>query len=141
MTSPSSLDLSRISDPSAFLDEVMRRDFVSFLLRVFPYIRGGADLLPNWHLDAIAYQLQRIRRCECNRLLVTLPPRNLKSMMISVAWVAWCLGQDPSLNFVCVSYSNELSGKHARDCRAVIQADWYRRLFPRTIVKSARSAA
>lgn len=141
MTLPSSLDHSRINDPQGFLDELMRRDFVSSLLRVFPYIRGGADLLPNWHLDAIAYQLQRVRRGECNRLLVTLPPRNLKSLMISVAWVAWCLGQDPSLNFICVSYSNELSAKHARDCRAIMQADWYRRLFPRTVVKAARSAA
>lgn len=141
MTQRGPVDLSRLDDPYAFLDELMRRDFVSFLLRAFPYVRGGADLLPNWHLDAIAYQLQRVRSGECRRLLVTLPPRNLKSLMISVAWVAWCLGQDPSLNFVCVSYSNELSGKHARDCRAIMQAPWYHRLFPRTVIKAARSAA
>ena len=34
---------------------------------------------------------------------------------ISIAWVAWMLGIDPTRNFVCVSYSNELSGKLARD--------------------------
>jgi predicted phage terminase large subunit-like protein len=135
------IDLGRVSDPHALLDELMRRNFVSFLLRAFPHVRGGADLLPNWHLDAIAYQLQRVRLGQCRRLLVTLPPRSLKSLMISVAWVAWCLGQDPKLNFVCVSYSNELSGKHARDCRAIMQAAWYRRLFPRTLITTARSAA
>ncbi len=68
------------------------------------------------------------------------PPRNLKSITISVAWVAWCLGQDPSLSFVCVSYSNDLSGKRARDCRAIMQSSWYRRLFPRTIIATSRSA-
>ncbi len=130
-----------ISDPHALVDELIRRDFVSFMMRAFPHVRGGANLLPNWHLEAIAYQLERVRRGDCRRLLVTLPPRNLKSLMISVAWVAWCLGQDPSLNFVCVSYSNELSAKHARDCRALMQSLWYRQLFPRTVIAASRSAA
>jgi predicted phage terminase large subunit-like protein len=109
-------------------------------MRAFPYINGGADLDPNWHLDAIAYQLTRVRNGSCKRLLVTMPPRNLKSITISVAWVAWCLGKDPSLNFVCVSYSNELSAKHARDCRAIMQSPWYRRLFPKTMIAGTRSA-
>jgi predicted phage terminase large subunit-like protein len=129
-----------IDDPHALLDELCRRDFLSFLVRAFPYINGGADLDPNWHLDAIAYQLERVRDGSCKRLLVMLPPRNLKSITISVAWVAWRLGHDPSLSFVCVSYSNELSAKHARDCRAVIQSAWFRRLFPRTVLAAARSA-
>lgn len=115
-------NLAQIADPHAFLDELARRDFVSFLMRAFPHINGGADLDPNWHLEAIAYQLARIRKGECKRLFVTMPPRNLKSITISVAWVAWCFGKDPTLNFVCVSYSNELSAKHARDCRAIIQS-------------------
>ncbi|GGE98443.1 phage terminase large subunit [Sphingomonas prati] len=133
-------DLSSIDDPHQFLDELMRRDFISFLLRAFPHINGGADLTTNWHMDAIAYKLGRVRMGDCKRLLVTLPPRHLKSIMISVAWVAWRLGNDPSLSFVCVSYSNELSAKHARDCRAIMQASWYRQLFPRTIIASSRSA-
>lgn len=132
--------IAQLDDPAAFMDEVIRRDFMSFMIRAFPYIQGGADLVPNWHLDAIAFQLDRVRAGACRRLLVTLPPRNLKSIMISVAWVAWSLGQDPSLNFVCVSYSNELSLKHARDCRAIMQSPWYKRIFPRTIISASRSA-
>ena len=50
-------------------------------------------------------------------------------------------GQNPKLNFVCVSYSNELSAKLARDCLAIMQAPWYRELFPRTIISAKRSAA
>jgi predicted phage terminase large subunit-like protein len=134
------IDVSKLVDPAAVLDELKRRDFVSFLIRAFPHISGGADLNPNWHLDAIAYELGRVAGGRCRRLLVTLPPRNLKSIMISVAWVAWRLGNDPSLNFVCVSYSNELSAKHARDCRAIMQSAWYRQLFPRTVIAASRSA-
>jgi hypothetical protein len=134
------IEIEQIDDPHALLDEMARRDFISFLIRAFPYINGGADLDPNWHLDAIAYQLDRVRAGSCRRLLVPLPPRNLKSITISVAWVAWCLGHDPSLSFVCVSYSNELSAKHARDCRAIMQSSWYRRLFPGTVIAASRSA-
>ena len=40
-----------------------------------------------------------------------------------------------------MSYSNELSGKLARDCLAIMQSHWYRRLFPKTVVSPRRSAA
>lgn len=133
--------LLKLDDPRAVVDELMRRDFMAFLIRAFPHINGGADLDLNWHLDAIAHQLNRVVTRDCRRLLVALPPRNLKSIMVSVVWVAWCLGREPRLNFVCVSYSNELSAKHARDTRAIMQAPWYKRLFPRTILSRNRSAA
>lgn len=129
-----------LDDPVAFLREAMRRDFGAFLRKAFPWVSGGAELDWNWHLDAMAHQLDRVARGECKRLLVNCPPRNLKSITISVAWVAWMLGRDPRLNFVCVSYSNELSSKLARDCRAVMASHWYRDIFPRTILRQSRSA-
>ena len=71
----------------------------------------------------MAYELERVRLRQSTRLLVNMPPRNLKSITISIAWVAWMLGLDPTRNFVCVSYSNELSGKLARDCLGIMQSD------------------
>jgi predicted phage terminase large subunit-like protein len=133
-------DFSSIDDPYALLLELIRRDFGAFLRKAYPWISGGELMLWNWHLDAIACQLERVARGDCRRLLVTLPPRHGKSKTITVAWVAWCLGQDPSANFVCVSYSNELSGKLARDCLAIMQSAWYREAFPRTIISAKRSA-
>ncbi len=140
MILPPERSRAAIEEPHALIEELQRRDFMSFTIGAYPKIRGGADLLPNWHLDAIAHELDRIYAGYNRRLLVTLPPRNLKSIMISVAWVAWCLGKNPALNFVCVSYSNELSLKHARDCRALMQTEWYRRLFPHTVIAMTRSA-
>lgn len=128
-------------DPATFLREVQRRDFLAFLDRAWPHISGGDYLATNWHIDAIAHQLDRIERSNTRRLLVNLPPRNGKSNTVSVIWIAWMLGRDPTLRFVCVSYSNELSGKLARDCLAIMQSAWYRELFPRTVVSMKRSAA
>lgn len=130
-----------VDDPAALLCAAMRDDFGLFLRKAFPALAGGALLAWNWHLDAIACQLNRIETGDSSRLLVTMPPRNLKSIMISVAWVAWMLGRDPSLNFVCVSYSGELAQKLARDCRMLMQSSWYNELFPGTVISKARSAA
>lgn len=124
-------------NPVLFLREMQRRDFLAFLDRAWPHISGGQYLDHNWHIDAIAYRLDRVRRGKSRRLLINLPPRNAKSKTVSICWVAWMLGQDPSLNFVCVSYSNELSGSLARDCLTIMQSDWYRELFPRTIIRRA----
>lgn len=128
-------------NPALLLGELLRRDFTAFARKAWAWISAGESIAWNWHLDAIAYQLERVANGDNLRLILNLPPRNAKSKTISVIWVAWMLGQDPRRNFVCVSYSNELSGKLARDCLSIIQSPWYRELFPRTIISARRSAA
>lgn len=73
----------------------------------------------NWHIDAIIHQLEQIRQGQNTRLIVTLPPRHLKTFVISTAWIAWMLGKNPSLRFVCLSYGQELAERpHATACRS-----------------------
>jgi predicted phage terminase large subunit-like protein len=135
------MTVAAVSDPQALLDALCRERFEAFLRKAWPWINGGEVLLWNWHIDAIAHRLDQVTKGDSRRLIVNLPPRNGKSNIVSVIWVAWRLGHDPGLNFVCVSYSNELSGKLARDCRAIIEAPWYRRLFPKTVISARRSAS
>ena len=44
-------------NPALVLRTLLQRDFIAFLVKAWPYISGGEDLVWNWHLDAIAYQL------------------------------------------------------------------------------------
>lgn len=118
-----------------------RHDFGAFLRKAWPWIHGGEELVWNWHLDAVCHRLDCLYTGTSHRLVINLPPRNGKSKTVSVIWVAWMLGIDPGLNFVCVSYSNELSVKLARDCLMVMQSPGYRKIFPQTIVSRRRSAA
>lgn len=120
----------RISDAQV-LGALLRQNFELFLRFAFAEIGGGRDYLHNWHIDAIIHQLDRIRAGENRRLVVTMPPRHLKSVTISTAWVAWMLGHDPSLRIICVSYGYDLAEKHARDCLRIMQSSWYRRAFPK----------
>lgn len=121
-----------MSKDRALLHALLRRDFLAFMQRSFQTVVPGQPFHSNWHLQAVAHVLEQCRRGEIRRLLITLPPRNLKSIAASVAFPAFALGHDPTLRIVCVSYSQDLTAKHARDCRSVIESPWYRDLFPGT---------
>jgi hypothetical protein len=72
----------------------------------------------------------RVHGGEISRLLVNQPPRSLKSICVSVAYVAWLLGHDPARRVIVVSYSNEFAAELHRQFRMVIDAPWCRALFP-----------
>jgi predicted phage terminase large subunit-like protein len=54
--------------------------------------------------------------------------------------VAWLLGHNPAANIICVSYAQDLADKLAADCRTLMLTDWYRNLFPGTVLASRRQA-
>jgi hypothetical protein len=45
-------------------------------------------------LDAIAYHLERIRAGSIRRLIINVPPRYVKSIMVSVAFPALLSGHE-----------------------------------------------
>jgi predicted phage terminase large subunit-like protein len=112
------------------LDAYLRTEFTGFLERSFLTLNPGATYLRNWHIDALAYHLELVRRGKIRRLIVNLPPRFLKSLMCSVAFPAFVLGHDPTKRLIVVSYGAELATKLGNDCRTVVQSAWYQRLFP-----------
>ena len=114
------------------LNALLRSRLPEFTKKSFQVVSPSDTLLWNWHLDVITDYLERCARGEIKRLIITVPPRSLKSICASVAFPAWVLGQDPSRRIVCASYSGDLSSKLARDCRAVMETPWYRQLFPHT---------
>lgn len=121
-----------------FVYALLRCDFKSFLHRCFRMLNPGATYLPNWHIKAIARQLERIQKGETNRLIINMPPRYLKSLTVSVILPAFLLGHNPRMKIFGVSYSNDLSAKHAADFRAIVRSGWYRKVFP--IMQVARVA-
>ena len=111
---------------------LLRTDFRAFVHKAFTTLSPGQTYVPSWHIDAIARQLERVRRGEIQRLIINMPPRSLKSIMASVAFPAFVLGHAPSRRIICVSYSGDLAKKHSNDFRALIELHWYRAAFPAT---------
>jgi hypothetical protein len=130
-------DLLASLSPAArrrYLDSVLADDFSAFVMKVFETVSPGDEFRSNWHIDGMTYAAELVIDGKIKRLITTVPPRHLKSIIFSVALPAFLLGQDPTKRIICVSYSNELAIKHAIDFRAVMSSDWYRRVFPKTKV-------
>lgn len=119
------------------LSAILRSDFSSFLHRSVLTLNPGAVFLPNWHIEAIARQLERVRSGEVTRLIINLPPRYLKSIMVSVVFPAFVLGHDPHKKIFGISYGADLAAKHASDFRAIVESAWFRRAFPKMQVARA----
>lgn len=115
--------------PEAVFHALLRTHLSYFIQKTFQTI-GSGQYVHNWHIDAIAHELSLCGPGEAHRLLITQPPRSLKSISTSVAYVAWMLGRDPSLKFACVSYSQDLAVEFSRQFRKVIESTWYREVFP-----------
>jgi len=113
-------------------DALTRLDFNVFVERVFVELNGSAPYMDNFHIATICAELEEVRLGRCRRLAIALPPRSLKSIIISVAYPAWLLGHAPESAIICASYGQALADELARNCRQVILSDWYRRLFPGT---------
>jgi len=127
-------------DRIALLNAVLRKDLSSFIQNCFATVDPGSPYQHNWHIDAIAHQLERIAGGEITRLIITMPPRSLKSIAASVAFPAWLLGKYPRKRVLAVSYAEGLSEKLALDCMKVIEAPWYRACFPAVRIARGRGA-
>ena len=110
-------------------DALTRLDFWIFTQRVFAELTGEL-LQDNWHIQLLCAEVDRIRSEPNTKLAIALPPRSLKSIIVSVALPAWLLDHNPRLEVVCVSYGQELADKLSSDCRRIMLTPWYRRLFP-----------
>jgi hypothetical protein len=80
----------------ALVDECMRQDLVAFIRRTFETVVPGESLHLNWHIRAMANALEQVRSGLIKRLIITVPPRHLKSITTSVAFPATSLAMTPA---------------------------------------------
>ena len=112
------------------LRALLRADLRFFIQKVFTTVSPGELYLHNWSVDAIVRELMRIHFGKSRRLLINQPPRSLKSICVSVAYVAWLLGHDPTRRVIVVSYSGDFAAELHRQFRMVIAAPWFAEAFP-----------
>lgn len=89
----------------------------------------GRTFSDNWHIGVIAEHLEACSRGEIRKLLINMPPRHMKSLMVSVFWFAWTWTFQPSSRWLYASYAQTLATRDSRKCRRLIQSPWYRERF------------
>ena len=115
-----------------------RHSFGVFARRCFDTLEQGRTFHGNWHIDHLCHMLSEVEAGRMRRLNINVPPRSLKSMLVSVALPAWLLGRDPSTRIMCVSYSDALAKTFGTQTRLIMQQPWYERAFPDCHLTSRR---
>lgn len=113
----------------------IKNSFYQFFIDSFPIITNGEKLESNWHIEYLCAELQvefeRWNKGEdkTHDIIINVPPRTLKSSIVSVAFPAWCWIQRPDMKFIGTSYSSTLSIDLNVKTRRLIESDWYQKQF------------
>lgn len=109
--------------------KLSEKSFIHFFRAAWPILEPNAPLLNNWHQECIAEYLQATLTGDIKRLIINVPPRYSKSLMVTVMFPAWCWINNPSLRFINASYSEDLATKHNVDRRLLMRSPWYQAGF------------
>ena len=116
-------------ETSKVLSAICREDFYAFMQKSFKEIDNSQKFHGNWHLELICDKLQQCLTGDIKRLIINIPPRNLKSHCVSICFPAFILGHNPSERIVSVSYSQELASSNSRKTRQLMETDFYKSVF------------
>lgn len=114
------------------LNAACRLSFDAFAHKAFTLIEPGNNYEYNWHMDCIAEHLEASFRGEISRLIINIPPRCLKSVLVAQLYPAWVLGKEPHHQFIGASYAHTLAERNVMRTRQVLQTEWYKQCFPET---------
>jgi predicted phage terminase large subunit-like protein len=106
-----------------------RKSLKHFVITFWPIIEPGVKFIDGWHIDAICEHLEACTDFRINKLVINIPPRHMKSILVSVLWPAWVWLKYPERRFLFTSYSGQLSIRDGVKMRAILECDLYQELF------------
>lgn len=109
------------------LESVRREQARRHLIRFTTAVQEDYDV--QWFHRLLADKLDAVRRGECRRLLVFMPPQHGKSELISRKFPAHVLGNNPDTRIIATSYSEDLAKFNARKVRHIMAHRAYHDVF------------
>jgi predicted phage terminase large subunit-like protein len=125
-----SAQLLRRPDLAIEIDcERAKRSLREFVRQAWPIVEPSTPFVPGWHIDAIIDHLEAVSRGQIRNLLINVPPRHMKSLLVSVFWPAWEWIRFPERRWLYSSYAASLSIRDSVKCRRLIESSWYQRFW------------
>ena len=124
-----------LQDPRAITRELNNRSLYHFLQYFWPVVTT-APFRPNWHIEYICGELERVARRvaarlpRINDLIINVPPGSTKTITCSIMFPAWCWSQWYWMRFITASYTSVLSLESAEYCRDLIRSSLYQEMYP-----------
>src|SRR5206468_1779471 len=105
--------------------ELATRHLRDFVRQAWAVVEPSTPFVPGWHIDAIIEHLEAATRGNIRNLLINVPPRHMKSLLVSVLWPAWEWVSFPQRRWLFSSYAASLSIRDSVKCRTLIESPWY----------------
>lgn len=123
---PNELPISFLRRISKSLKQT-RPDLRDYVKAAWPILEPSRPLIMTWAAEYILEHLTAVDTGQINRLLINIPPRTLKSILVSVMWPTWSWTAKPWMRWIFSSYSGSLATKHSIDRRRLIESPWYKK--------------
>jgi predicted phage terminase large subunit-like protein len=122
---------------AALQDELITRKAMQslrlFVEWLWPVLEPRTLFLPNWHIDLTCEYLEAVTAGEIRRLVINVPPRSMKSILVSILWPLWEWIRQPAGRWLFVSYSEVLANRHALDRRRLIRHPSFQHRWGETV--------
>lgn len=100
-----------------------------FIKEAWHIVEPGSAYQHGWHIDAICEHLEAVTKGQIRNLLINIPPRHAKSLIVCVFWPVWEWITSPHMKWVFTSYSREFSYRDSLKCRRLIQSRWFQERY------------
>lgn len=97
------------------------RDFVEYMAPTFQFSKFNEKLI---QLLQDAYDWKE------NRIIVNMPPRHWKTMLVSQLFPAFVIWNNPEEEFINASYSYKIPTESTKACLDIMKWEKYKNLFP-----------
>ncbi len=67
----------------ALLKRHAEQSLYGYVQQAWSVLEPAAAFLPNWHIEYVVEHLEAVTAGQITRLLITLPPRYMKSLLVS----------------------------------------------------------
>jgi predicted phage terminase large subunit-like protein len=120
------------------LRAIISRDLLAFLQRAWREIERD-ELVLRPYVEFLCAELMRVVVGQERRLIINLPPRHIKSILVSKVFPAFLLARDPTMRIAVVSHSMNLAHDLALPCHRIVSSKWYKAFFPKTRLRADRN--
>lgn len=117
--------------------------FHFFCRAAWHVIEPSTPYKDNWHIRVVCDHLEAVifgRICQSGPnagkplrdLVINMPPRMMKSRIVSILFPAWAWLHRPGKQFFYASYAQHLADEHALLTKQLVESEWYQIRFGRT---------
>ena len=107
-----------------------RESLIEFVKHMWEVYRKGEKLVIPPYYYEIEKKLKEMLDGKCTRLIINVPPRSGKTMMITQFFPIWAMGHVSTREFIATGYSTNLTRGFSQMARDFYRSPEYRKVFP-----------